>query len=133
MKATTLIAGVAMAGLFAGAASTASAASSAYASPSQPVPYSQLNSYMKASPHKRMGMMSGMQTAPTGVPVNTSATTDQPDATQSATPVTPGINNPPAAAPTAGTTVDTPMAPSTENPSGGQAPMAPSATPTPQQ
>jgi hypothetical protein len=41
-----------------------------YAEPSQPVPYGQLNGYMKATPHQRTAMMSGAQT---GSSVNTSA------------------------------------------------------------
>ncbi len=69
MNAKVLIAGVAIAAMASGAVSaktmkhhkTSSGMSGgSYAAPSQPIPYAQMDSYMKASPRQRTAMMSGM-------------------------------------------------------------------------
>ncbi|MGI8840553.1 MAG: hypothetical protein ACR2F8_07220, partial [Caulobacteraceae bacterium] len=81
MKAKILIAGVTVAALAAGGASAAThkkhhkmhhkghmaaSSSSMYAEPAQPIPYTQLDAYMKASPRERqsMNMLSGAMAQP---------------------------------------------------------------------
>jgi len=109
-----------------------------YASPSQPVPYSQLNTYMKGSASKRAAILAQNTDASTAASagVNSSATTPAPDATAPATatpdtsaaPVNePGATTPtPAPAPSAAPAGPAPM-PSATNP-----PATPATPPTPQ-
>ena len=75
MKFPILMAGAAVIALCAGAAS---AATSTFAAPSQPVAYSKLDAYLKATPRQRAkGDWTNDQTAAaqTGTPTNASATT----------------------------------------------------------
>ena len=76
MMIRTLAAGVALAVLVAGAASAApqSKGSTAAASPSQPIPYSQLDAYLKASPKTRASKDWWSGSASTGMSTDTSAT-----------------------------------------------------------
>ncbi len=67
MNAKVLIAGVAVAVMATGAVSAKtmkhSTSGGSYAAPTQPIPYGQMDSYMKASPKKRAAMSaSGMGT-----------------------------------------------------------------------
>src|SRR5580704_2973757 len=72
-----VLAGAAVLALIATAdASAATKNAGAYAAPSQPVAYSKLDSYLKASPSKKAkGDWSLASAAPTGAAANTSATT----------------------------------------------------------
>ena len=81
MNAKVLTAGVAVAVMVAGASSAKTHMSrkhhetgGSYAAPSQPIPYSQMDAYMKASPKQRMAMESSGSAA-TGSSADTSATT----------------------------------------------------------
>jgi len=123
MKLSILVAGAAATALIAGSASAMT--KSAYAEPSQPVPYGQLNSYMKATPHQRTAMMSGAQT---GAGVDTSATTPMPTAgadttTAGAAPATPSAD-PNVSPSTLGSGASTPSA-------GGAPTTTPMPTPAP--
>jgi hypothetical protein len=122
MTIKTLMAGAAMLALCAGAAhATTHTAGGTYAEPSQPVAYSKLNAYLKASPsHRAKGDwgLAANQTAsaaaPTGTPVNASATAPaMPDqsAMPSAAPADQGAAMPSQAAPMQGPTDQTPPAP----------------------
>jgi hypothetical protein len=106
---------VGTAAVLAAGATSAAFAADRYAAPSQPVPYSQLNAYMKGSASKRAAIVAqaGDQTAQTGTSANTSATT----------PAAPALPNDTAAAP-APTTAPMPSA----TPAPTTAPM-PNATP----
>lgn len=77
MMIRTLAAGVALAVLVSGAASAAPQSKKAMApiaSPSQPIPYSQLDAYMKASPKARASKDWWSGSASTGTSADTSAT-----------------------------------------------------------
>jgi hypothetical protein len=141
MKIILLAAGAAAVALSAGAALAQTAAG-----PKQPIPYSQLGAYMKASPKVRASKdwSSGQAAAaPTGAASNTSALTTAGSDVRSSPDATPGTGspatsvNPPSlggetsAAPSTASTppVDT-TAPGAVNPSPTAAPGAPpSATP----
>jgi molybdate transport system ATP-binding protein len=103
MMIRTLAAGVALAVLMSGAASAApQAKASAAAAPKQPIPYSQLDAYLKASPKTRATKDWWSGSASTGMSTDTSATM-----------------------PAASTTTDTSVAPSTDT---SVNPPAPSTT-----
>lgn len=113
---------------------TASMAGAAFAAdrftpPSQPVPYSQLNAYMKGSASKRAAILAqaGDTTAQTGTSANTSATTPALPNDTVAAPA-------PAAADTTGTAqTPNPAAPGAVNPPVATPPSTPSTpAPTPQ-
>jgi hypothetical protein len=82
MPLKTLFVGAAALALCAGAAHAATHKSGGtYAAPSQPVAYSKLGAYLKASPSQRAkgdwgasGQATAAAAAPTGTPVNTAAT-----------------------------------------------------------
>ena len=116
--------------LAAGATSAAFAADR-FAAPSQPVPYSQLNAYMKGGASKRAAILaqSSDATAQTGTSANTSATTSAAPALPNDTAATPAPTAAPAPAPSAGTT--NPATPGAVNPPVATPPSTPS-TPTPQ-
>lgn len=115
MKAKILLVSAATALMAAGAsqAATSRHSASAYAEPSQPVPYSQLGAYMKASPRARASKdwSAGMNTASaaTGTAANTSAMTQDIPGPPSAS--AQGAVNPPMgqAAPAGSTTSSQPM------------------------
>ena len=73
MNAKVLIAGVAVAVMATGAVSAKtmkhSTSGGSYAAPSQPIPYGQMDAYMKATPKQRAAMSAG------GASADTSATT----------------------------------------------------------
>ena len=109
MKTRILIASVAIAALGCGAASATTThharAKSSYAAPDQPVPYAQLDGYLKASPAQRSAMMSSTPATPMAAPADTSASatpatpsaTAAPAMTQQPAPMAPtGAVNPPA-------------------------------------
>jgi hypothetical protein len=119
-----LLAGAAVLALIATTdASAATKRAGAYAEPSQPVAYSKLDTYLKASPTKRakqdwsLGSTATASAAPTGAAANTSATTDM---TPSAAPA--------ASAPAARPATDSQAAPADQAPA---APPASSAPATP--
>jgi hypothetical protein len=80
---TQILAGAAVLALIAGGAASAAThkTAGAYAEPSQPVAYSKLDAYLKASPTKRakqdwsVGSTTSASAAPTGAAANTSVTT----------------------------------------------------------
>ncbi|WP_426043861.1 hypothetical protein [Caulobacter sp. DWR3-1-2] len=76
MMIRTLAAGAALAMVLSGAASAApqAKASAAAAAPKQPIPYSQLDAYMKASPKVRASKDWWSGSASTGMSSDTSAT-----------------------------------------------------------
>ncbi|KRA56765.1 hypothetical protein ASD79_17040 [Caulobacter sp. Root655] len=91
MMLKTLAAGAALAMLVSGAASAApkAKASAAVAAPKQPIPYAQLDAYLKASPKARANTDWWSGSASTGMSADTSAT-------MPAAPTTPdGAVNPP--------------------------------------
>jgi len=110
MKLHFLMAGAAAIALCAGAAS---AATSTFVAPKQPVAYSKLDAYLKATPRQRAkGDWTNDQTAAaaqTGTPANASATAPQNDMSAPAAPATEAA--PPAAAPADATPA--PAAPAT--------------------
>lgn len=80
MKLQVLLAGATALALSATVASTSSAATGGkFAEPSQPVAYSKLNSYLKATPRQRTRKSWGLDqaSASTGTATNASATTPQ--------------------------------------------------------
>ena len=106
MKTLLLAAGVAALALSVGAVSAASkhpAHSNVAMSPKEPIPYSQLDAYLKASPKQRASMdWSSQGAATTGTSTNTAATASsapqaKPDAASTETPAAPV--NPPAGDP----------------------------------
>jgi hypothetical protein len=118
-----VLAGAAVLALIAATdASAATKKAGAYAEPSQPVAYSKLDSYLKASPSKRakqdwsIGSAQTASTAPIGTSANTSATAQTPATDNSAPPAAdtaaPATQTPPdqmaPAAPTTGTGPATP-------------------------
>jgi hypothetical protein len=80
MMIRTLAAGAALAMLVSGAASAApqSKGSAAMAGPKQPIPYSQLDAYLKASPKARASQDWWSGSASTGMSTDTSATAPPP-------------------------------------------------------
>lgn len=120
MNRKALIIGVAIAGLVAGAAQAAKAhrhaaateSAGAYAEPAQPIAYSNVDAYLKASPKKRAAQ-NWSTAAATGSTVNASAQTPMPTAPQ------------PAPAPDTSAQQPAPMA----QPSTGPAPATPAPTP----
>jgi hypothetical protein len=76
MMIKTLAAGAALAMLVSGAASAApkAKASAAVAAPKQPIPYAQLDAYLKASPKARANTDWWSGSASTGMSADTSAT-----------------------------------------------------------
>jgi hypothetical protein len=102
MKFHLLLAGAAALAFCAGAASAATSSTGGkFAAPSQPIAYSKLDAYLKATPRQRAkGDWTNDQTAAaaqTGTPANASATAPQSDMTAPAAPATPAAQ--PAAAP----------------------------------
>jgi len=113
MNLKLLVAGAGVVALAAGAAQAAthhaSTAGGPYAAPSQPVAYSKLDAYLRASPSQRTrsdwALSPGSASAQTGAAANASATapaTPAPDATaaQPATPATPDMSQTPPTPPT---------------------------------
>jgi hypothetical protein len=101
MKTMLLIAGAAAVSLTAGVSQAAThhrhaaaASAGAYAQPSQPIAYTQLSAYLKASPRQRArGDWAGQMAAATGSTVNAAAATP-------AAPAAPDTAMPSAATPT---------------------------------
>jgi hypothetical protein len=85
MMIRTLAVGVALAALVSGAASAApqAKASAAMAGPSQPIPYAQLDAYLKASPKQRASKDWWSGSASTGASTDTSATAPATDTSAS--------------------------------------------------
>jgi hypothetical protein len=122
MKTKLLVASVAIAALAFGAANArthhrhmAGAKASTYAAPAQPIAYSQLGAYLKASPRQRASMDFTSGGASTGAAANTAAT---PPATTDTTaapaaPAAPAAEAPPAATPPAATPPADTTAPAT--------------------
>jgi molybdate transport system ATP-binding protein len=98
MMIRTLAAGVALAVLVSGAASAAPQAkgSPAAADPKQPIPYSQLDAYLKASPKQRASKDWWSGSASTGMSTDTSATAPAASTTTTTTTTTDSSVNPPA-------------------------------------
>ncbi|KQY27384.1 hypothetical protein ASD21_15185 [Caulobacter sp. Root1455] len=98
MMIRTLAAGVALAALVSGAASAApqAKASGVVAGPSQPIPYAQLDAYLKASPKARASKDWWSGSASTGMSADTSATTSTTTTTTTTTPAPDTSVNPPA-------------------------------------
>jgi hypothetical protein len=99
MRLTILVAGVALAALTAAGGATAgqtARATAAVAGPAQPIPYSQLNAYLKASPKQRTSKdwWSGSANASTGVSTDTSASVPVNERTSDSLPSTPPTNQP---------------------------------------
>jgi hypothetical protein len=124
-----LLAGAAVLALIATVdASAATPKAGAYAAPSQPVAYSKLDTYLKASPTKRakqdwsLGSTATASAAPTGAAANTSATTGM---TPSAAPVDNSAAAPAPSAPAAPPAADSQTAPPAAP---DQTPAAPPAT-----
>lgn len=101
MMIRTLAAGVALAALVSGAASAApqakAKASATVAGPAQPIPYGQLDTYLKASAKQRASKDWWSGSASTGMSADTSATA--PAASTSTTTTTDTAVNPPASMP----------------------------------
>ena len=74
MMIRTLAVGVALAALVSGAASAAPQAKAMPGSPKQPIPYAQLDAYLKASPKQRASKDWWSGSASTGASTDTSAT-----------------------------------------------------------
>lgn len=101
MKTILLAAGAAAMALSAGAASAAAKHSKTAMGPKQPIPYSQLNAYLKASPKQRASKdwWAGEVAATTGSNANTAATVSSdvssaPAATPDATAGAAGTSSP---------------------------------------
>ena len=99
MRLTILAAGVALAALTAASGATAgqtARSSGAVAGPAQPIPYSQLNTYLKASPKQRTSKdwWSGSANASTGMSTDTSASVPANERTAESLPSTPPTNQP---------------------------------------
>jgi hypothetical protein len=130
MNRTLLIVAVAAVGLTAGAAQAARTQSAgAYAQPSQPVAYSNLNAYMKASPKQRAAR-DWSTGAATGSSVNAAAAT--PD-TAAPTTAAPPMAAPPAASPPDAVAAPAQTAPDATAPTNPAAPPPANAPATPQQ
>lgn len=106
MLTKTLAATAALSMLVGGGSALAAQPKSAVAAgPKQPIPYSQLNAYMKASPKARASKdwWSGSAGASTGLSTDTSATAPAADPTSSmmtpSTPTDTAVNPSPSAAP----------------------------------
>ena len=86
-----------------GSAIAAQSKSSAMVGPKQPIPYAQLNAYLKASPKARASKdwWAGSATASTGMSTDTSATTSMSPSTAPSTGMTPdsAVNPAPTTAP----------------------------------
>ncbi|HEY5106138.1 MAG TPA: hypothetical protein VII73_05100 [Caulobacteraceae bacterium] len=95
MKTQVLFVGVAVALMAAGGASARTRmGGGSYAAPSQPIPYSQLGDYMKASPRQRTAMMASMgATASTGTAANTAALMPNGDTQAAGAPAGPTSSN----------------------------------------
>ena len=120
-----VLAGAAVLALIATADATAATKKAgAYAAPSQPVAYSKLDAYLKASPTKRakgdwsLGPTQTASTAPIGAAANTSATTDM-------------APTAPASAPDNSATAAQPAPPAQSPPDQMGAPAAPPASAAP--
>jgi hypothetical protein len=100
MMIRTLAVGVALAALASGAALAApqgkAKASTAVAGPSQPIPYAQLDAYLKASPKQRASKDWWSGSASTGMSADTSATASAASTTTTTTTTTDTSVNPPA-------------------------------------
>ena len=127
MNAKVLIAGVAVAVMATGAVSAKTMSGGTYAAPSQPIPYDQLDGYMKASPKKRAAMSatsSAADTSATATSGSTMGAGSPPDANGMTT--TPAPSATPSAAPSGSMSSDT-TAPAT----GAVNPPAPAPAATP--
>ena len=119
MMIRTLAAGVALAVFMSGAASAAPRAKPA-AAPKQPIPYSQLDAYLKASPKTRATTDWWSGSASTGASTDTSATMPAADTTTTTTTTSTTTDtsvNPPAASTTMPATP--PVLPEGSNPAPG--------------
>jgi molybdate transport system ATP-binding protein len=97
MMIRTLAAGAALAMLVAGGASAGThKGSTASTSPKQPIPYAQLDAYLKASPKERASKDWWSGSASTGMSADTSATTSATTTTTTTTPAPDTSVNPPA-------------------------------------
>ena len=96
MMIRTLAVGVALAALVSGAATAApqGKASAAVAGPSQPIPYAQLDAYLKASPKQRATKDWWSGSASTGMSADTSATMPATSTTTTTTTTTDTAVNP---------------------------------------
>ena len=96
MMIRTLAVGVALAALVSGAASAApqgkAKASAAVAGPSQPIPYAQLDAYLKASPKARASKDWWSGSASTGMSADTSATAPATSTTTTSTTTDTSVN-----------------------------------------
>ena len=119
MMIRTLAVGVALAALVSGAASAApqGKASAAAASPSQPIPYAQLDAYLKASPKQRASKDWWSGSASTGMSADTSATAP-PTSTTTDTSVNPPASTMPSDS-SASMPVTPPTLPDATNPAPG--------------
>ena len=126
MKTILLAAGAATVALSAGSA-LATPKTTTAAGPAQPIPYSQLNAYLKASPKQRASQ-DWWSTASTGASTNTSTTAATPSLSSDTAGAT-GANPPSAGGESKGASPD--AAPSTAvNPPAATPPEAPApATP----
>jgi len=123
MLTKTLVATAALSMLVGGGSALAQSRSSTTAGPKQPIPYSKLDAYMKASPKARASKdwWAGSTTAPTGMSADTSATAPEILGSSSMSPpMTPSTStdtsvNPP-------TTTGAPTMPSTPPTYGGTEP-----------
>ncbi len=135
MKLQTALAGAALVALIAAGGAIAApkhSSAGAYAPPDQPIAYSKLGAYLKASPAKRAKGDWATPAADTGAGVNTSATLP-PSTPSDATPAAPAADAPPTAGAAMPATPDTPAtpAPPATAPSGDTAPMTPAQPATP--
>ena len=129
MNAKVLIAGVAIAVMATGAASAKTmkhkmSSGGSYAAPSQPIPYSQMDAYMKASPKQRTAMMSG-------APADTSSTGMSSGAMSSSAPPASGGSMTPDTAPAPAAAPMTPPVNSGAPPMNGMSATPPATPPTP--
>lgn len=148
MLTKMLAASAALSMLACGGAALAQTKTSAQAGPSQPIPYSQMKAYDKASPKARAtkDWWSGSTSAPTGMSTDTSATTPtdatgatgadgattgMPPASTSApdTSVNPSSSSMPATPPTNAPTMEDKMAQPNAPGAGATPPMTPPADP----
>lgn len=143
MKSIVLAAGVAAVALMGGSAMAAPKAKmvAAVAAPAQPIPYAQLDAYLKASPKERASRDWWAGAAATGAPADasasTAATSDTSTAAAPAAPVNPApdASTSPGATSSATPSTDATAAPPADTPAATPAPdasAAPMAEPKPQ-
>jgi len=131
-----LIAGVAIAALSCGAASAhthhkKNSAANEYAEPSQPIPYAQLDNYLKATPRQRASMDFTNPAASTGTAANASASAGAPNDTSAAAGIDAAPNTSAGANMNPGAASSDMTAPTTSAPATGTAVNPPAADTTP--